>query len=86
MARAHLVVFLEARDSTLAGRLAGRGRADDGDEVVANRLRVFREHSDTLKRSFGRRCKVVRDLGWAWRRGAGWLCPDQAVPKGNGQG
>lgn len=61
MARAHLVIYLTARDSTLARRLAARGRADDDEDVVATRLRVFHQHTEVLKRAFGRRCKVVSE-------------------------
>lgn len=66
MARAHLVIFLAARDSTLTRRLAGRGRADDDADVVANRLRVFHDHTDVLKMAFGRRCKVARITTLCW--------------------
>ena len=59
VARAHLVIFLAARDSTLLRRLAGRGRADDDEDVAANRLQVFHRYTDVLKRAFGSRCKVV---------------------------
>ncbi|XP_034235940.1 adenylate kinase isoenzyme 1-like [Thrips palmi] len=63
VARAHLVIYLAARDSTLARRLAGRGREDADEDVAAERLRVFHRHTEVLKRAFGRRCKVVSAEG-----------------------
>ncbi|HSL82148.1 MAG TPA: nucleoside monophosphate kinase, partial [Thermoanaerobaculia bacterium] len=42
------VVLLEVPEEELVARMAGRGRADDGEEVVRERLRVYREKTEPL--------------------------------------
>ncbi len=43
-----LVIFLEVNDELLLHRLIARGRADDNEEVIRNRLKVYREKTAPL--------------------------------------
>ena len=42
------VVLLDVPDAAVIDRLAGRGREDDGAEIVAERLRVYHEQTEPL--------------------------------------
>jgi len=50
------VVLLELDDAVLIERLLGRGRADDNEAVIRNRLEVYREKTAPL-------IKFYRDKG-----------------------
>lgn len=43
-----LVLLLELDDESLIERLLGRGRADDNEAVIRNRLEVYREQTEPL--------------------------------------
>lgn len=42
------VVLLEVPEEELVARVAGRGRSDDSEEVIRERLRVYREKTEPL--------------------------------------
>ena len=42
------VVLLEVADAVLVERLLGRGRADDNEEVIRNRLEVYKQQTAPL--------------------------------------
>jgi len=54
-----LVIDLAVEDEELVQRLAGRGRSDDGHEVVQQRLRVFRDQTAPLLDYYRRQNKLV---------------------------
>jgi adenylate kinase len=47
-----LVVLLDLDDGALIQRLLGRGRADDNEDVIRNRLEVYREQTAPLIRHY----------------------------------
>jgi adenylate kinase len=55
------VVSLQVPESTLLRRAAGRGREDDREEVVSERLRVYREQTEPLI-EFYRRRGLLREV------------------------
>ena len=53
------VVLLELDDAVLIARLLGRGRADDNEEVIRNRLEVYREQTAPLIQHYRERGQLV---------------------------
>jgi adenylate kinase len=49
------VVLLEVPEEELVARIAGRGRADDGEDVVRERLRVYRDKTAPLVEHYDER-------------------------------
>ncbi len=47
-----LSIYLDVPGEELVSRLLGRGRPDDTEEVVRNRLRVYREETEPLIRHY----------------------------------
>lgn len=54
------VILLDVPEETLVRRALGRQRADDREEVVRERLRVYREKTEPLIDHYGRRSLLVR--------------------------
>lgn len=54
------VVVLEVDEEQLVQRMMSRGRADDSEETIRTRLRVYREQTAPLIEEYERRGKVVR--------------------------
>jgi adenylate kinase len=54
------VVLLEVPEEILVGRALARRRDDDREEVVRERLRVYREKTEPLIGHYGRRSVLVR--------------------------
>ncbi|MCS5700602.1 adenylate kinase [Cyanobium sp. FGCU-52] len=54
-----LVVLMELDDAVLIVRLLGRGRADDNEEVIRNRLEVYREQTAPLIHHYRERGQLV---------------------------
>jgi adenylate kinase len=53
------VINLEVPDEVLVDRLLGRGRADDTEEVIRQRLQVYREQTAPLLEFYHQREKLV---------------------------
>jgi adenylate kinase len=49
------VVLVDVPEEELVGRAVGRGRADDSEQVVRERLRVYREKTEPLVGFYARR-------------------------------
>ena len=54
------VVLLELDDSVLIERLLGRGRADDNEEVIRNRLEVYKQQTAPLIEHYSNQKLLVR--------------------------
>lgn len=54
-----LVLLLELDDSALLQRLLGRGRDDDTEEVILNRLEVYRERTSPLVAHYRQRGLLI---------------------------
>jgi len=54
-----LVVLMELDDAVLIARLLGRGRADDNEAVIRNRLEVYREQTAPLIQHYRERDQLV---------------------------
>jgi adenylate kinase len=54
-----LVVLMELDDAVLIARLLGRGRADDNEAVIRNRLEVYREQTAHLIQHYRERDQLV---------------------------
>lgn len=52
-------VNLEVPDDVLAGRMLERGRSDDTEEVIRNRLKVYREQTSPLIDFYSKRKKLA---------------------------
>ena len=53
-------MLLDVPDEDVIGRLARRGREDDGPEVVRDRLRVYHERTEPLIDFYGERGLLER--------------------------
>ena len=54
------VVLLEVADAVLVERLLGRGRADDNEEVIRNRLEVYKQQTAPLIEHYSNQKLLVR--------------------------
>lgn len=52
------VVLLEVPEEELVARVAGRGRSDDSEEVIRERLRVYREKTEPLVEYYDQRRRL----------------------------
>lgn len=57
------VVSLLVEEEEVVRRMAGRGRDDDSEEVIRNRLKVFRKETEPLTRFYQARGKLLEVLG-----------------------
>ncbi len=57
------VVYLNVDDEEIVKRLLLRGRADDTEEVVRNRLKVYREQTAPLIDYYAQKCLLVEIYG-----------------------
>jgi len=53
------VVLFEVDESALAARMLSRGRADDSEETIRNRFKIYEEQTAPLIRTYGDRGLVV---------------------------
>ena len=58
--RLDAVVLLDVPEETLVRRALGRQRADDREDVVRERLRIYREKTEPLIDHYGRRSLLLR--------------------------
>lgn len=57
------VIYLNVDDEEVVKRLLSRGRADDTEEVIRNRLRVYREQTAPLIDYYAEKCLLVEIYG-----------------------
>jgi adenylate kinase len=57
------VVYLNVDDEEIVKRLLARGRADDTEEVIRNRLKVYREQTAPLIDYYSEKCILVEIYG-----------------------
>ncbi|WP_029106906.1 adenylate kinase [Mycobacterium sp. URHD0025] len=57
------VVEFQVSEDELLTRLKGRGRADDTDEVIRNRMKVYREETEPLLEYYRDELKTVNAVG-----------------------
>lgn len=57
------VVEFQVSEDELLTRLKGRGRADDTDEVIRNRMKVYREETEPLLEYYRDDVKTVDAVG-----------------------
>ena len=57
------VVYLNVDDEEIIKRLLARGRADDTEEVIRNRLKVYREQTAPLIAYYSEKCILVEIYG-----------------------
>lgn len=57
------VVYLNVDDEEIVKRLLSRGRADDTEEVIRNRLKVYREQTAPLIDYYSEKCLLVEVYG-----------------------
>ncbi len=55
------VVTLEVKEDELIGRMMGRGRSDDSEEIIRARLKVYRDSTEPLIQYF-RKCGKVFEV------------------------
>lgn len=61
--RLDAVVEFQVSEDELLTRLKGRGRADDTDEVIRNRMKVYREETEPLLEYYRDELKTVNAVG-----------------------
>jgi len=57
------VIYLNVDDEEIVKRLLSRGRADDTEEVIRNRLKVYRERTAPLVNYYSEKCILVEIYG-----------------------
>lgn len=57
------VVEFSVSEDELFARLKGRGRADDTEEVIHNRMKVYRDETEPLLKYYGDDVKTVAAVG-----------------------
>ncbi len=57
------VIYLNVEDEEIVKRLLARGRADDTEEVIRNRLKVYREQTAPLIDYYSQKCLLVEIYG-----------------------
>ena len=57
------VIYLNVDDEEIVKRLLARGRADDTEEVIRNRLKVYREQTAPLIDYYSEKCLLVEVYG-----------------------
>lgn len=75
------VVSLEVPADVVMARMMGRGRADDTEAVISNRLRVYREETEPLLHYYGERVLGIDGVGEVTQVNARVLAALQPLPR-----